>query len=771
MKPPSRFTYLLLLVLLFSEAAVLTIDVSLYFYRRPNAFAIELSGLSLLKDWIAGAGFTALYILIRRAFRPSPQTSSEAVWIEPTKALWFGIVCLGGVLVTLLLYDRMFPNAGFREINGLSGETLYLEQSLQTVFKSHLVAVTVGAFLLAALFVLERLIFFRRLRNTRANFLAMVVLLVCASLSMAGATVSSHDVSGFAAFFTGFAVLMMLVNSLRLSWILSLARRDKLRLLWLIPLLLIAFALLFAIDSGSAANISDELYAHSGMVGHFLISIAVFAALYLLFAFVSVLLYLPTSEAFEKKASEMRNLYAMSRFVTDVFDEEKIYDSLLVYASDASGASMSWLDLYAETDGDLSYPAPSLNETIDKHFATVSRRNIDADGIKTFIAQAPFIRRTLIDKKIAVQIDDILTDRRLGKEPSVMTLVRRRLNSLRGGTLDGQISSFVAVPLLSRTKLIGVLNMAKDIEYGFVRDELELISTFADQAAIAIDNSRLIKESIDKERLQQELMIAQKIQLQLLPQSIPHVKGFEIDGLSYPAYEVGGDYYDFVALQQEGDRITRFGIVIADVSGKGTSAAFYMAELKGIFQSLSRIYPASPKELLIRANETLMRNLAKKSFVSVLYGVVDAATSTLLLSNAGHCPAVHIRAPSATEPTGGDSLVRMKGLALGLDGGKIFNKHIEEETLSLSTGDVVVFYTDGVIEAIDGKGEQFGMERLAAVVAASRHKTACDIKIDLFTAVNAFTEPGGAVTDDLTIVVIKAVSGAAALPTDSSCGE
>ena len=142
----------------------------------------------------------------------------------------------------------------------------------------------------------------------------------------------------------------------------------------------------------------------------------------------------------------------------------------------------------------------------------------------------------------------------------------------------------VVVPLLSHEKVLGVLYATKDMEYGFDKEDVELISAFADQATIAIENSRLIEKSLERERLIREMMLAQDMPRKLLPQSLPGVVGVDIDALSSPAFEVGGDYYDFTMLDEH-----HLGILVGDVSGKGVSAAFYMAEMKGIFQSLSKI--------------------------------------------------------------------------------------------------------------------------------------------------------------------------------------
>ncbi|NTW50680.1 MAG: PP2C family protein-serine/threonine phosphatase, partial [Chlorobiales bacterium] len=420
----------------------------------------------------------------------------------------------------------------------------------------------------------------------------------------------------------------------------------------------------------------------------------------------------------------------------------------------------AWLDLYQpKNHSDGKAPIGTVLPVRLAHsgngkapqnglFKTVAKQNISFETITQFAERAGVIWQEVAEKKEVLRIDDVLTDHRLGKISSPFKTLLRRLK-LMPNRKSEPISSILSVPLILRTHLLGIIHISKNVEYGFVKDDIELLTTFAGQAAIAIDNSRLIKQLIDKERLQQELLIAQAIQLRLLPQSPLVVKGFDIDGISYPAYEVGGDYYDFFKLN-DGDEITRFGIIVADVSGKGTSAAFYMAELKGIFQSLCSIYPDSPRELLKKVNEIVIKGLSKNVFISTLYGMVDVNTRTLTLVNAGHCPAAMIIGEEK-------KIVRLNGLALGVDKGEIFNRVLSENHIQLSAGDVVVFYTDGIIEAVNRDGEEFGYDRLLTSMEASRKKSAEEIKNNLFSTVNTFTEPGGAIRDDLTIVVLKAV--------------
>lgn len=737
-----RVTYFLFLVLLISEVLHLLVDVGLFYAGEARAYLISF-GVLVLKDFLACATVGAVYLLIRRQLE-SHALPDAIAWVEPEDAFKRGAILIILIVVFLAVYSTIFSPCDFDE-----EEPDIVPQSIYTVFKSHLSVLTFGTYLLTLFIIAERLILFRRLKNTKPNFILMAVSLVLGSIAMLGAQ-KSDKLNLVALVFLSIAGVMMVINLFRLSWILPIKRDEKIRAIFLIPFIIAGLFIVMEI-----LNLDEHFTAYSIPVSIFLKGIATFGGLYLVVTLFSVLFYLPTSEAFERKSSEVKNLYAMSKFITDVFEEEKIYDSLVSYARQACGVSSSvWFDMYhpyseATRDADTATASklPNLQwqDLKGKHgfFKTVAQQNISLEAIQHFSSKAGFIWKQVVEEKSIVRIDDVKNDIRLGKPPSGVKQFWKRMKSKP--TSSNGIGSIVSVPLLARNKLIGVLCVAKDVEYGFVREDLELITTFADQAAIAIDNSRLIRELIDKERLQQELLVAQKIQLRLLPQSQPNLKGFQLDGVSYPAYEVGGDYFDYVPI---GTPQTSLGIIIADVSGKGTSAAFYMAELKGVVQSLARIYPHSPKEFLCKANETISHGLEKASFISALYGIIDTEKNLLSLSNAGHCPAIIVQENDV-------KLLKMKGLALGLDKGPLFCQHIREAQIPLNPGDVVVLYTDGVVEAVDKHGEQFGYERLMSVVRQACSKNASEIKNDIFHAVNAFTNDGGAVQDDLTIVVLK----------------
>jgi serine phosphatase RsbU (regulator of sigma subunit) len=240
------------------------------------------------------------------------------------------------------------------------------------------------------------------------------------------------------------------------------------------------------------------------------------------------------------------------------------------------------------------------------------------------------------------------------------------------------------------------------------RDQLgELADSFNSMTASVED---LLRQKAEKERLAQELKVARDIQMSLLPSGPVRMPGVTLAGYCEPAREVGGDYYDFLPIDDK-----RLGVLIADVSGKGTSAALYMAELKGLMLSLSRQH-RSPRALLIDANQILSHHLDPRSFVTTTYAVIDLERQTLTHARAGHCPTLYRPAAANGHPR--TRMLAPDGLVLGLqiDNGETFNRLLQEETVPLSAGDLFMLYTDGLTEATNAAGEWFGEGRLAALI-------------------------------------------------------
>jgi phosphoserine phosphatase RsbU/P len=278
------------------------------------------------------------------------------------------------------------------------------------------------------------------------------------------------------------------------------------------------------------------------------------------------------------------------------------------------------------------------------------------------------------------------------------------------------------------------------------RDQLgELAASFNSMTASI---EELLQQKAEKERLEQELRIARSIQMSLLPQGPMQVPGIGLVAHCEPAREVGGDYYDFLPIDE-----ATLGILIADVSGKGTSAALYMAELKGIVLSLSERH-TSPRELLIDANRIISKHLDSRSFITVTYVLIDLRARVLRYARAGHCPMIYVPGPYAVSRT--PQILTPDGMVLGLtiDEGQMFTRFLDEMTLPLGTGDLFLLYTDGMSEAMNAAGDCFGDARLADVMAEHADLPSDQLLARILEQVGGFA--GTAVQqDDMTMVLIR----------------
>jgi len=274
----------------------------------------------------------------------------------------------------------------------------------------------------------------------------------------------------------------------------------------------------------------------------------------------------------------------------------------------------------------------------------------------------------------------------------------------------------------------------------------ELTDSFNSMTASIED---LLRQAAEKKRLEEELRIAREIQMSLLPQGPLLMPGLAVTALCVPAREVGGDYYDFFPIDDH-----RVGVLIADVSGKGTSAALYMAELKGLMLSLSQIH-TSPRQLMITANGIIANNLDARSFITMTYAVVDLRERTMTYARAGHTPLMYLPGPGCSEPRRMQVLVP-DGLVLGLklDSGEMFERLLEESTIRLNAGDLFVFYTDGISEAMNEGDDCFGENRLGQLVEEHAHLGSAELRERILREIEAFvgTAPQH---DDMTMILLK----------------
>jgi sigma-B regulation protein RsbU (phosphoserine phosphatase) len=247
----------------------------------------------------------------------------------------------------------------------------------------------------------------------------------------------------------------------------------------------------------------------------------------------------------------------------------------------------------------------------------------------------------------------------------------------------------------------------------------------------------------ERERLQREFEIARRVQFSFLPREKPKLKGIDLASICIPAMEVGGDYYDFIELDDH-----RLGVVIGDVSGKGISAAFHMTLTKGFLKSQAKS-GLSPREIMINLNELFYENVERGTFISMIYGIFDLQSRTFTFARAGHNPLLIQK--------GMDDKVEIlcpKGLALGLEKGTLFERVIEEYTIGIQSNDIFVFYTDGFSEAMNNKKEEFGEDRLQKLLQKNSLPSAEHIINHIKTEIINFV--GDAPQhDDMTMLVVK----------------
>jgi len=302
------------------------------------------------------------------------------------------------------------------------------------------------------------------------------------------------------------------------------------------------------------------------------------------------------------------------------------------------------------------------------------------------------------------------------------------------------LRSILCIPLILDGKIVGVLYTDTRMREGlFSQDVVPVLAAFGTQAAIAIEKARLHHEELHMQRLERELNVAQQIQMSMLPKIHPTYAGWDFAALYEPARIVGGDFYDFFELPDG-----RLGIVVADVADKGIPAAIFMALSRTTIRATA-LPCCTPAEALLATNRVILQETHSNMFLTVFYTLLDPATGNLMYANGGHNRPVVWRAESQSFEE-----LRAPGVIIGaLDGIRIENREC-----SLASGDIAVFYTDGVTEAMNADLEEFGETRMRTVIAEHVHESAQAIVDALMCAVAEF-EGLAPRSDDVTIVVLR----------------
>jgi phosphoserine phosphatase RsbU/P len=294
--------------------------------------------------------------------------------------------------------------------------------------------------------------------------------------------------------------------------------------------------------------------------------------------------------------------------------------------------------------------------------------------------------------------------------------------------------SEVAIPLLVDDNLVGVFTASHPELNAFPYEQLRLLQGLCSHIAVAVQNARLFqRERQERERMSREAHEARVIQQALLPKSSPYVPGFAISGLSVPAGAVGGDWYDFIPLSNG-----KWGLVLADVSGKGTAAALLMSATRGMLRSLAEA-GCGPGEVLARLNDLMVEDFPSGKFVTMVYAVLDPGSRKLTFASAGHLR------PLLVDENGARFLDTDRGMPLGLAAGGF-----SEVEVSLSPGSRLLFYSDGITEAANVADEEYGAARLEQHVSG----TECSPE-SILQDVRGFVN-GAGLQDDATVIFVKA---------------
>jgi sigma-B regulation protein RsbU (phosphoserine phosphatase) len=330
------------------------------------------------------------------------------------------------------------------------------------------------------------------------------------------------------------------------------------------------------------------------------------------------------------------------------------------------------------------------------------------------------------------------------REPVLLTDLANapELAGLRGTSLGA--ASVMVTPLLYGKQNMGVLALGNGPSSpSFTPSDFVVFKSIAEQSAFALYNAIIYSEANEKKRLDHDLEIARDIQRILLPSEAPVIPGFEISGINIPARHVSGDYFDYLTVDDD-----RLGVAIADVSGKGVPASIIMAICRSVLRSQAASNP-SPADVLRKVNRQLYPDIKEDMFISMAYLILDHASGSVTLARAGHdAPILFDHATGTASP------VKPPGMVVGIDSGSVFDRITGDFALSLKRDDCLLLYTDGVTEALDANGDEFGPERMIESVRASAPEGAPAIINRLIDELRSFVgaQPQN---DDITLIAIR----------------
>ncbi|PID56606.1 hypothetical protein CSB45_10245 [candidate division KSB3 bacterium] len=436
------------------------------------------------------------------------------------------------------------------------------------------------------------------------------------------------------------------------------------------------------------------------------------------------------TEELIERYNEVNLIYDITEGLGAVFDPKTVCDVILKKAIRVIGVDKASVMLYDEKSDRLFIAASSgiaLSEDELKRLSIAP-----GEGVSGHVFSSR--EHKLIENADQRFFQDDPSSQNQGNQTG------RNAHSLRGYKKQ----SFLSVPMIctpkqTEEKVMGVINMTdKQSSDMFTSGDLQLVKAIASQAAMSLYNISLIEKVKDAERVKREMEIAQQIQMGLLPAKPPDVPGIELAGRCLPATQVGGDYYDFFLSPDN-----KLGLVIADVSGHNVGAALMMAAARSTLRS-EVLTEHSPARILGNTNFVLYDDLTHAElFITMFYAEYDVRTRTLLYSNGGHNHPIVLR-------QGKPSFLDTDGMLIGM----LETVDFEERSIQLQKGDFVIFYTDGVVEAVNEGGEMFKLHRLCDVLESNWECASHELLDIIYTELERYS--GTTLrSDDITVVVLK----------------
>lgn len=488
------------------------------------------------------------------------------------------------------------------------------------------------------------------------------------------------------------AYISIIICSTRFSWSTFLYKKEKIFLIFI-------SILIIAVSTSNSVLISKNNIMGSVFLTALFDYVMFYAVMYYFMIFVATLFTLPAADLIEEKKRELQTLIKFSHLYSQTLSLDEIFNNITKIFSEFFTINGCWV--------------AKFNIKI-RDFEIISKENISfalAEQISFLVSHNDF-KNEFYFIKLSNENDKYYTDD------------------------NKKIEQINIIPIYNyQDEFYCLIFISNRLRYD--EEDKSVLKAFQDYIKIVIDNINLIKESIEKERIKKELEIAQEVQQKLLPEKLPSNDNLEIVAYYKPAFEVGGDYYDFFS-----NKDNKLSIIISDVSGKGIKASFIMSEIKGIFTVLSEIYE-NPKEILLKANNLIKNIISKNSFITATFLTIDFNQDKLNFVRAGHLPLILIRNNHILK-------YQPKGIGLGL----IFNnfeKYLEESTLNLEDGDIIFLMTDGVSEAQNKNKEIIKFEIIEKQLLCQT-----DIKKildNILNQINDFSD--GHQHDDITIILLK----------------